>query len=131
MNQNIPTSPGSDRILSVSYDATLLATRQMLLEARGYAVVSALGFMSAADYCRTGTCQLVILGHSIPAEDKEELARIFRAHTSRRPILSLELPGEERIDADYYASVFEPEEFLAAVEVSLKPPQKGKEADAI
>jgi DNA-binding response OmpR family regulator len=130
MTQNAPISLRSDRILSVSYDATLLATRQMILETRGYAVVSALGFLSAADYCRTGACQLVILGHSIPAEDKEELARICRAHTSR-PILSLELPGEARVDADYHASVFEPEQFLATVEGILKQSKQGKAAGGI
>jgi YesN/AraC family two-component response regulator len=35
------------RILSVSYDQPLMRTRQMLLETKGYEVVSAIGFANA------------------------------------------------------------------------------------
>ena len=34
-------------VLSVSYDAILLSTRQMLLESRGYTVTSAEGYVDA------------------------------------------------------------------------------------
>lgn len=44
----------SRRILSVSYDASLLATRKMLLEQQGYSVSSALGFSKALAHCHAG-----------------------------------------------------------------------------
>jgi hypothetical protein len=44
----------SKHILSVSYDMSLLATRKMLLEQKGYAVVNALGFSKAHASYRTG-----------------------------------------------------------------------------
>jgi DNA-binding response OmpR family regulator len=70
----------SKRILSVSYDVSLLATRKMLLEQKGYAVENALGFSKALAFCRAGAFDLFILGHSIPYDDKLALIESFRAH---------------------------------------------------
>jgi DNA-binding response OmpR family regulator len=82
------------RILSVSYDATLLHTRELLLVSEGHDVVSALGFHRGAEACRSGSFDLFILGHSIPQEDKLDLIGYFRqsnppsarncAHSSER-----------------------------------------------
>src|SRR5690348_11946100 len=68
------------RILSVSYDPSLLATRGMLLEQRGYSVTSALGFSRAIEHCRASGFDLFILGHSIPEMDKLELMKTFRGN---------------------------------------------------
>jgi DNA-binding response OmpR family regulator len=51
----------SKRILSVSYDMSLLATRKMLLEQNGYDVDNALGFSKALTSCRVGGFDLFIL----------------------------------------------------------------------
>jgi len=82
----------SKRILSVSYDASLLATRQMMLELRGYTVISALGFTEALEKCKASDYDLFILGHSILKRDKQELIRAFRESCSA-PILALERVG--------------------------------------
>lgn len=105
----------SSHILSVSYDASLLATRGMLLEQRGYKVTSALGFTQAIAHCNKPDFDLFILGHSIPISDKLELIRTFRQN-NQAPILSLERHGEEKVQCDFHASPDEPEEFLATVE---------------
>jgi DNA-binding response OmpR family regulator len=105
----------SKNILSVSYDASLLATRRMLLEQRGYKVTSALGFTQAIAHCKTPDFDLFILGHSIPVSDKLELIRTFR-QSCDAPILSLERHGEEKVQCDFHASPDEPEQFLATVE---------------
>jgi DNA-binding response OmpR family regulator len=78
----------SKRILSVSYDVSLLATRKMLLEQKGYAVESALGFSKALAFCHAGGFDIFILGHSIPYDDKLALIESFRTH-SPAPILLL------------------------------------------
>src|SRR6185312_11003744 len=44
----------SKRILSVSYDVSLLNTRQMLLQQQGYTVTSWLGFTAALAACKSG-----------------------------------------------------------------------------
>ena len=53
------------RILSVSYDSSLLKTRQLILEQEGHQVVSALGFTDALQQCESSKdFDLFILGHS-------------------------------------------------------------------
>jgi CheY-like chemotaxis protein len=108
----------SKRILSVSYDSSLLTTRQMLLEGRGYSVTSALGFTQAIADCKSKEYDLFILGHSIPARDKRELIRTFREHCPA-PIVSLERVGEERVESDFHASPDDPQEFMRVVAVIL------------
>src|SRR6185312_12507122 len=106
------------RILSVSYDRSLLATRQMLLEPQGYSITSALGFAEAIGECKTGSFDLFILGHSIPVKDKRELMRMFKEHCPA-PILSLERIGEGRVQSDFHASPDEPAKLLRTVKSIL------------
>jgi DNA-binding response OmpR family regulator len=109
----------SKRILSVSYDVALLATRRMMLEQKGYRVTSALGFTSALEACNRSHYDLFILGHSIPAKDKTALIDNFRENCNA-PILSLERTGEERVHCDFHASPDNPEELLEKVDGILK-----------
>lgn len=62
-------------ILSVSYDLNLLNTRQLMLEASGYTVTLAEGYVDAIRKCRASNYDLLIIGHSIPDTDKERLVR--------------------------------------------------------
>jgi DNA-binding NtrC family response regulator len=106
------------RILSVSYDAVLLATRQMLLEQKGYTVTSALGFREALEHCQNDGFDLFVLGHSIPEKDKLHLIETFRV-SCPAPILSLERIGEKQVKCDFHASPDDPEKFLQVVEKIL------------
>jgi DNA-binding NtrC family response regulator len=105
----------SKRILSVSYDMSLLATRKMLLEQKGYAVENGYGFSKALALCSAGGFDLFILGHSIPYDDKLALIESFRAHCPA-PILSLERHGEHFVPCDYHASPDDPGKFLETIE---------------
>ena len=103
------------RILSVSYDVSLLATRKWLLEQRGYTVTSAYGFIRAVEQCHHSHFDLFVLGHSIPGPDKSGLIDTFRENCSA-PILSLERHGEDFVQCDFHASPDDPEEFVKIVE---------------
>jgi DNA-binding response OmpR family regulator len=105
----------SKRILSVSYDDVLLATREMLLEQQGYEVTSALGFTDAVEQCQESHFDLFILGHSIPEKDKLHLTKTFR-QSCPAPILSLERIGENHIPCDFHASADDPERFVKVVQ---------------
>lgn len=105
----------SGRILSVSYDLSLLATRQWLLEQRGYIVTSAHGFTKAMEQCHQPDFDLFVLGHSIPGADKLSLIKTFRENCSA-PILSLERHGEDFVQCDFHASPDEPEKFVTVVD---------------
>lgn len=99
----MPSERMTPHILSVSYDESLLRTREMLLRRDGYEVTSALGFTDAVERCNNGEFQLFILGHSIPDKDKRELIRVYRAQFDS-PVLALQRPGEDTPDgADAHA----------------------------
>lgn len=105
----------SKRILSVSYDQALLATRKMLLEHRGYDVTSALGFSDAVEQCQNSDFDLFILGHSIPEKDKLNLIKTFRSNCAA-PIVSLERMGEKQVLCDFHASPDDPAKFIQVVD---------------
>jgi DNA-binding NtrC family response regulator len=109
----------SKRILSISYDISLLSTRRMLLEQRGYQVTSALGFTKALEACSSAHYDLFILGHSIPVSDKLALIETFRKHCNA-PVVSLERPGEERVQCEFHVSPDDPEQLLEKVDGILK-----------
>lgn len=115
----------SKRILSVSYDISLLATRKMLLEQKGYVVTNALGFTEATEHCQTGSFDLFILGHSIPKKDKASLMEAFHKNCPA-PILSLERHGEDPVPSDFHASPDDPKSFLEIVENILNGQEKRK-----
>ena len=106
-------------ILSISYDDALLRTREMLLRAQGYLVTSALGRTNAIEECKKGNFDLLILGHSIPNEEKKELIGMFRNHCPS-PVLALRRHGEDTPDgADAHAFPDDIEIFLRAVYETL------------
>jgi DNA-binding response OmpR family regulator len=104
------------KILSISYDNTLLQTRQLLLETRNYAVTSALGFAKAMEQCSQGKWDLLIMGHSIPDRDKRALLKHFRQN-SPAPLLALHRLDEPRLEgADFSITPEHPEELLEMVD---------------
>ncbi|HEY6184754.1 MAG TPA: hypothetical protein VIW67_21100 [Terriglobales bacterium] len=117
-NSGVKESNMLKHILSVSYDRSLLVTRQMLLESRGCTVTSALGFTQAMSHCRGTAFDLFILGHSIPETDKRELINTFRSNCSA-PILSLERHGDSFVPCDFHASPDDPAKLLEVVETIL------------
>ena len=107
-------------ILSISYDESLLRTREWLLRGAGFAVTSALGFTEATAHCSNSAFDLVIVGHSIPRKDKATLIEQIRMHNHTR-ILSLRRPGEDAIPgADFSVESSEgPDTLLTAVKSVL------------
>jgi DNA-binding response OmpR family regulator len=107
------------RILSISYQEALLVTRQMLLQQRGYEVVSGLGFVEAVMHCERGGFDLLLLGHTVPQLDKEKLIALFRQHCNA-PVLSLQRTRETPLDgAEHHALSDTPHELLEKIDVIL------------
>jgi DNA-binding response OmpR family regulator len=105
-----------NRILSISYDEALLQTRAMLLRGQGFDVVSAKGFSAALSACETGSFDLVILGHSIPQEDQQQIIKQLRA-VCGTPILALRRPNESALGhAEYNLESGDPKEFINHVQ---------------
>ena len=110
------------RILSITYDETLLRTREMILEGAGHEVTSALGLEDGRKACAHRGFQLFILGHSIPERDKIELVARFRATNPTAPVIALTRAGEPRLkEVDAYLNPGDPEELLRAIARTLDP----------
>jgi CheY-like chemotaxis protein len=116
-------APRGRRVLSISYDVALLTSRQLLLEGRGYEVVSVVGLDAALGACRRAEFDLVILGHSIPPAHKRQMLDQIRA-ACQAPVLALQRSGEShRIprDADHTFDPIEgPRAFLETVDAILR-----------
>lgn len=114
------------RIFSISYDPTLLRTRELLLEQMGHTVASAEGFAEAFAVCEreAGGFDLMVLGHSIPHEDKRAI--IMRCLQSCQcPVLALTRVNERVVEeATRSVDASETREFLEAVQelLSEQPP---------
>jgi DNA-binding NtrC family response regulator len=108
------------RILSVSYDQSLLLTREMLLTVAGFEATSVKTLRDALECCRNGRFDLIIVGHSIPKEDKQDIVQQLRKLSSA-PVLSIRRHGEEPLpDATHSVDSIEgPTGLLEAVERAL------------
>jgi CheY-like chemotaxis protein len=107
-------------ILSISYDQALLHTRELLLSHEGFKVESAVGFSAATRACENGKFDLVIMGHSIPPEDKTAIIGQLRA-VCDTPILALRRPNEPTLkSAEYNLDSGDPERFLDYVKEITK-----------
>lgn len=88
--------PPKKRILCISNDAALLATRRMLLEQTGFDVVPALGFAEAMEHCNTNASfDLILMGQTLPPRDKRTLIATLREMNCKAPVLSIRRPGDE------------------------------------
>ena len=104
------------RILSVSYDQSLLYTRQLILEQHGYDVVSAFGFTQALKCCdEAKDFSIFILGHSIPREDKEALIAAFRRHCLGK-VVALKRANERPVAGADFETEPSPEAILQLLE---------------
>jgi DNA-binding response OmpR family regulator len=112
------------RILSVSYNESLLQTREMLLRRHGHSVTSALGFTDAVEQCRNSHFELMILGHSIPNKDKRQLINLFHDNCPG-PVLALLRHGENAPDgADDHIYPDDIDALLEAVDKLREKPKK-------
>ena len=108
------------RILSISYDPHLLLSRELLLQQMGHQVVSAEGFARAYRACDACNVEddrfdLIILGHSIPYDDKREMIK----HCTRAcscPVLALVRSNEGSVEgAAVSVESLNPQAFVTAV----------------
>jgi DNA-binding response OmpR family regulator len=109
------------KILSISYDESLLMTRQMILEQAGFQVTSALGFAESLERSQKGPFDLVVLGHSLPIKDKSAIVAALKGKNKPK-ILSIRRHGYAPIpEADASVDALEgPHALLEAVRKVLR-----------
>lgn len=102
-------------ILSVGLYGPLVHTRQLLLEQYGHSVSSATDFRDAVAQCSRRSYDLLILGHSIPDSEKDDLVRAFREHCAA-PVLCLRRHLEQGArTAEYHVAIEDPADLARTV----------------
>ena len=85
------------KILVVEYDAMLLASEVLLLRSRCYAATPTDCISHASIFLSTLNIAALIIGHSVPRDDREELAALCRLTRPRTRILVLHNSGKEMV----------------------------------
>jgi len=115
------------QILSVSFDPSLLKTRELLFTGAGFEVRSFLSVPDAVAACRTMSFSLIVIGHSLPLPQRRELIKNIRDLCST-PILALVRHDEPTPpDADY---LFDPSQSPALLLEKVKEILDAKAEDA-
>ena len=76
-------------VLAVGLDSWQLTLQDLDLKSAGYVVISAISIRDAIEQFKVGDFDLVLLGHSISAEQKERLTSLIRASGSRTPVVCI------------------------------------------
>jgi CheY-like chemotaxis protein len=76
-------------ILAVSHEPVLLESRSSILRSAGYAVAQVLSIGQAIELLGSSFFDLVLLGHSIPAQDRDYLTRLIRASGLLTPVVTV------------------------------------------
>lgn len=107
------------RVICVSWNEALAKSRELLLRSLGVTVLSALYEKEARSACREDA-DLLVLGHSVPKEEKRSIIRCFREHSSA-PVLSLLRTGDTKLpEATFGVESANPEEVLSVVRQILQ-----------
>ena len=80
-------------ILSVGARSDLLATRNLVLETRGYLVVAAHNADEALELVRNTEFDVAILCHTIPAKERERLILALKRAKPLTTVLTIEAGG--------------------------------------
>lgn len=113
------------RVLAVSYDETLLRTRQLVLESAGYKTQTAVALRSALKKIGEHPTDALILCHSIQRDDKQQLIAEFRKRNPKAIVIALSRAGEKNVqNVDGYVSPADPEELIRSVARLIGPPPR-------
>ena|ERR1700753_602914 len=102
-------------VLAIGVDSALLKTQGSLWKAAGYVVNVAGSIREAIDHFKVGDFDLVLLGSSIPAENRERLTYLIRSLGSSVPVAFI---AESSSDCDRFADATlrtEPKAMLAGM----------------
>ena len=117
------STPG--RILSVTYDASLAVTREMLFASVGFQVSSTLNISQALELCAQKDFDLIVIGHSMPLEQTRFLVKELRLRCDT-PLLVLQRPGESLVTGvDYIFDSTESPALLLEAVVNILTPHAG------
>ena len=109
------------RVFSVAYDEVLLRTRHLLLESRGYTVVSALTLAEALARAAL-PADILLLGYTINPQDRPAIVAAFRKANPSARVIALNRPFQQPApEAEFHIDTSDPEELLQAIDRIVNP----------
>jgi len=75
----MPTASSSKHILNIAYDTSLMDSRESILTSAGYRVESVNRKQDVLKHVLATKFSLVLIGHSVPAPEREDLIVLIRA----------------------------------------------------
>ena len=115
------------RILSIAYDESLLQTREMILRNAGFDVTSALGFVEAQGLCGKQQFDLVVIGHTIPRNDKLALIQCAKQRGGAATLCLRKSSDPVLKEADYSTDRTDPGALVEEVRIALARRGSGRE----
>jgi DNA-binding NtrC family response regulator len=122
-------------VLAVGLDSSLVAGQWSAWQSAGYFVTPLKSINEAIVHLREGDFDLVLLGHSIPADSRERFTFLIRASGSRTPVVSI---TDSSSECDCFAdatSSNEPASLLKSIRELLaeraRAPALGRDMPAI
>ena len=114
-------TPLQTLILNVSYDQSLLDSRELVLCSVGYAVESTSSIEDALRRFRARHFHAVLIGHSVPERDRRHFISLIRQHNPSVPVVFVSNECEPIDDpsADI-TTVNHPERLLESMSVALR-----------
>ncbi len=112
------------RILSVTNDPSLAATRKMLFTSVGFQVSSTSSIHQALELCAHKEFDLIVIGHSMPMEQTRLLVKELRRRCDT-PLLVLQRPGESLVTSvDYIFDSTESPALLVETVMNILSPSR-------
>jgi hypothetical protein len=122
---NVPPSKwrATPHIFQISYDEQLGQLRAELLKSRGYSLVSVIGNEAAkVALLPIQPYELFLVGHTAPAETRQEMVFWLKAKYPKAVIVALNPPKQELLQADYNVRKDSPETWLAIISREMGNP---------
>ena len=104
-------------ILVVGREPALLEYRSQILRRAGHIVDSELSLKNAIQRYKHGEFDLVLLCHTIPAQERDRLISSIQAVSSLTPVVAVSPPGSQAlVAADDVTFEGRPEEFPSSIQ---------------
>lgn len=113
------------RVLLITYDSLLLATRAAALQSAGHTVRSVVTLPAAMRECAAGHDDVLLLGNRIPKADKVRLIECFRTYNPGGRVAAFVRAGEHRLArVDCYIYPGNPDDLVRGIAELVAPPRK-------
>ena len=111
------------RILHIEFERTLLAIRHALLETAGFEVVSCFSATALREVSTAATAfDLFLVGHSAPAEEREELVMWMKTNFPETRVLVLRSRETDTAPSGHFVATADPEDLIRALVELFKRP---------